>query len=311
MPAPANATPTMTATDWMLLVFLSVLWGASFYFAKIAVAEIPPLTLALGRVAIAAAVLAIVARLVAGPFPRNPATWRQLAFMAALNNAIPFVLIFWGQIHISIGLASILNATAPLFGVVVAHVFTKDDRLNLNRIVGLVAGFTGVVVLIGPGLLHELGGAVWAEFACLAAACSYAFGAVLTRRLRTLSPVVVASGQLTCRPAAAAGRPAVRPAVIVVYGVGPGADGHDRAGSAVICARLSDLLPPDRPRRRHQCAANDVPDTGQRHPHRHRAAGRDAQRAATCRMAAIFVGSAAIDGRAGRVITRTLHRTDS
>jgi drug/metabolite transporter (DMT)-like permease len=186
----------MTATDWMLLVFLSVLWGGSFYFAKIAVAEIPPLTLALGRVAIAAMVLGIVARFIGGPFPRDPATWRQLAFMAALNNAIPFVLIFWGQIHISIGLASILNATAPLFGVVVAHVLTKDDRFDLNRIIGLVAGFIGVVVLIGPDLLKELGADAWAEFACLAAACSYAFGAVLTRRLRALSPFVVASGQL-------------------------------------------------------------------------------------------------------------------
>src|ERR1043165_6155128 len=92
MPPSAHATPSMSATDWALLVFLSVLWGGSFYFAKIAVAEIPPLTLALGRVAIAAAVLAVPTRLTVGPFPRDPATWRQLAFMAALNNAIPFVL---------------------------------------------------------------------------------------------------------------------------------------------------------------------------------------------------------------------------
>jgi drug/metabolite transporter (DMT)-like permease len=196
MSSSPNATPSMSATDWLLLVFLSVLWGGSFYFAKIAVAEIPPLTLALGRVAIAAAVLAAVARLMVGPFPRNPAIWRQLAFMAALNNAIPFVLLFWGQIRISIGLASIFNATSPLFGVVVAHVLTHDDRLNPNRMIGLVAGFVGVVVLIGPDLLQELGADVWAELACLAAACSYAFGAVLTRRLRGLPPMHVASGQL-------------------------------------------------------------------------------------------------------------------
>jgi len=187
----------MSATDWMLLAILSVLWGGSFYFAKIAVPEIPPLTLALGRVSIAAAVLAVVARLVAGPFPRDPAIWLQLAFMAALNNAIPFVLLFWGQLHISIGLGAILNATAPLFGVVVAHVLTKDDRLNLNRGIGLIAGFIGVIILVGPDLLQELGADAWAELACLGAACSYAFGAVLTRRVRKLSPIMVASGQLT------------------------------------------------------------------------------------------------------------------
>ncbi len=106
----------MSATDWILLTILSVLWGGLFYFAKIAVPEIPPLTLALGRVGIAAAVLAVVARLMAGPFPRNPAIWLQLAFMASLNNVIPFVLLVWGQLHISIGLGAILNATAPLFG---------------------------------------------------------------------------------------------------------------------------------------------------------------------------------------------------
>src|ERR1051325_7013736 len=100
MPPSAHATPSMSAPDWPLLVFLSVLWGGSFYFAKIAVAEIPPLTLALGRVAIAAAVLTVATRLTVGPFPRDLATWQQLTFMAALNNAIPFVLLFWGQIHI-------------------------------------------------------------------------------------------------------------------------------------------------------------------------------------------------------------------
>jgi drug/metabolite transporter (DMT)-like permease len=187
----------MSATDWMLLLLLSVLWGGSFYFAKIAVPEIPPLTLALGRVGIAATALVIVARLLAVPFPRDPAIWKQFAVIAALNNAIPFTLLFWAQIHISIGLASILNATTPLFGVLVAHVLTHDDRLTAGRVVGLVAGLIGVVVLIGPGRLSELGSDVLAELACLAASCSYAFGAVLARRLRGVPPIMVATGQLT------------------------------------------------------------------------------------------------------------------
>jgi drug/metabolite transporter (DMT)-like permease len=197
-PSPqASPALSMSTTDWALLLLLSVLWGGSFYFAKIAVPEIPPLTLALGRVGIAAAALIVVARLLAVPFPRDPVVWKQFTVIAALNNAIPFTLLFWAQIHISIGLASILNATTPLFGVLVAHALTHDDRLTAGRVVGLIAGFIGVVLLIGPGLLSDLGADVLAEFACLAAACSYAFGAVLARRLRGVPPIMVASGQLT------------------------------------------------------------------------------------------------------------------
>src|SRR3954463_16678779 len=107
MPAsrPASAALSMSASDWLRVLVLSVLWGGSFYFAKIAVLEIPPLTLALGRVGIAAAALILFTRIMAEPFPRDRATWWHLTVMAALNNVVPFTLIFWGQIHISIGLA--------------------------------------------------------------------------------------------------------------------------------------------------------------------------------------------------------------
>jgi drug/metabolite transporter (DMT)-like permease len=195
--APAAAPLLISATDWLLLLVLSVLWGGSFYFAKIAVLEIPPLTLALGRVSIAALALALFARIMAEPFPRDAATWWQLTVMAALNNALPFTLIFWGQMHISIGLASILNATSPLFGVLVAHLMTHDDRLSAGRMVGLIAGFIGVVVLIGPDMLTELGTNVLAELACLAAAGFYAVGAVAARRVRGVPPIMMATGQLT------------------------------------------------------------------------------------------------------------------
>jgi drug/metabolite transporter (DMT)-like permease len=187
----------MSATDWLLLVVLSVLWGGSFYFAKIAVLEIPPLTLALGRVAIAASALVLFARAVGERFPRDATTWRRFTVMAAFNNVLPFTLLFWGQIHISIGLASILNATSPLFGVMVAHLMTHDDRFSVGRAIGLIAGFLGVVVLIGPDLLTDLGTNVLAELACLAAAAFYAVGAVYSRRLLAVPPVMMAAGQLT------------------------------------------------------------------------------------------------------------------
>src|ERR1700674_570529 len=101
-PSPPLGRPalTVTATDWALLLALSLLWGGSFYFAKIAVLEIPPLTLAFGRVSIAAAVLVLAVRAFAGPFPREARIWWDFTVMAALNNVLPFTLIFWGQIHI-------------------------------------------------------------------------------------------------------------------------------------------------------------------------------------------------------------------
>lgn len=193
----ASTSLTMSPADWTLLLVLSVLWGGSFYFAKIAVREIPPLTLALGRVAIAALALMIIARAMATPFPRDRGTWRDFTVMAVLNNVVPFTLIFWGQMYISIGLASILNATSPLFGVLVAHFLTQDDRLNAGRMVGLIAGFVGVVVLIGPDLLTELGANVLAELAVLTSSVFYAFGAVYSRRARALPPIMVATGQLS------------------------------------------------------------------------------------------------------------------
>ena len=195
--APKQTALTMSATDWLLLIVLSVFWGGSFYFAKIAVVEIPPLTLALGRVGIAAAALAMVARILGVIWPRDARTWWNFTIMAAFNNALPFTLLFWGQIHISIGLASIIVGTSPLFGVLVAHVLTHDDKLSAGRAVGVAAGLIGVIVLIGVDLLGELGSHVLAEFACLATAISYAFGAVYSRQVRKQPPMIVAAGQLT------------------------------------------------------------------------------------------------------------------
>jgi drug/metabolite transporter (DMT)-like permease len=197
MPPSLSAKPlSISATDWLLLLMLSVLWGGSFYFTKIAVLEIPPMTLAFGRVAIAALALAIFTRAMGERFPRDASTWWNLTMMAAFNNVVPFTLIFWGQIHITIGLAGILNATSPLFAVVIAHLMTHDDRLSGGRIAGLIAGFIGVVVLIGPDLLTDLGTNVLAELACLAGSCFFALGAVMARRVRGFPPVVMAAGQL-------------------------------------------------------------------------------------------------------------------
>src|SRR5437868_1032009 len=186
---------TMSATDWLLLVTLSVLWGGSFFFAKIVVLEVPPLTVAFGRVTIAAAILVVLARASGAVLPGTFAGWRPFAVLGFLNNALPFSMILWGQTHIPSGLAAILNATTPLFAVLVAHLATADERLNAARIAGLTFGLCGVVAMIGPDM-RELGTSIAAQLACLLAALSYAFAGVYGRRFRGGSPLRVATGQL-------------------------------------------------------------------------------------------------------------------
>jgi drug/metabolite transporter (DMT)-like permease len=186
----------MSATDWLLLIALSLLWGASFFFGKIAVLELPPLTVAFGRVAIAAVILIALARATGVALPTTIATWRPFAIMGLLNNALPFSLILWGQTHIPSGLAAILNATTPLFTVLVAHWATRDEKLTPARVIGVASGLGGVVVMVGPDLLRELGSNVAAQGACVLAALSYAFAGIYGRRFRGQPPLRVAAGQL-------------------------------------------------------------------------------------------------------------------
>ena len=186
----------MTSGDWLLLVALSVLWGGSFFFAKVAVTEIPPLTVALARVTLAASLLLAIVRLAGETMPATRTAWMAFVVLGLLNNAIPFGLIFWGQTRIPSGLASILNATTPLFTVVVAHLFTSDDRLTPGRFAGVAAGLAGVVVMIGPDALSALGTDVVAQLACVTAALSYGFAGVYGRRFKATPPLVVAASQL-------------------------------------------------------------------------------------------------------------------
>ena len=287
----------MSAVDWLMLVGLSVLWGGSFFFAKIAVGELPPLTVALGRVAIAAALLVVLARATGVALPDR---WRPFLVMGLLNNALPFSLIFWGQTHIPSGLAAILNATTPLFTVLVAHFATADEKLTPARLAGVAAGFAGVVVMIGPDLLRELGADVVAQLACLAAAVSYAFAGVYGRRFRGEPALRVAAGQLVASSALLAPIAArARPAVDARAAERDRVRGAGRARGALDRARLPDLFPHPRARRRDQRAAGHVPDPGERDPARQLRARRGARRASLVGMAAIALGLAAIDGRAG------------
>jgi drug/metabolite transporter (DMT)-like permease len=185
--------------DWSLLIALSILWGGSFFFVRVALDGVPPLTLVLARVAIAAAVLLMLLRATGESLPRRRAVWLTLAVMALLNNVIPFALIFWGQTAIPAGLAAILNATTPLFSVIVMHLFTDDDRATPGKAVGVALGFAGVVVLVGPAATGTLDTPLWALAACLAAALSYAVSGLWSRRIKPLglTPTFTAFAQLS------------------------------------------------------------------------------------------------------------------
>jgi drug/metabolite transporter (DMT)-like permease len=190
----------MNAGDWGLLLFLSLLWGGSFFFNQIAVAELPTLSVVAARVALAAAALWAVALRLGAAIPRSRAVLVAFLGMGLLNNVIPFTLIVWGQAQIGSGVAAILNAATPLFGVLVAGWLTADEPLTAPRLLGAATGFLGVAVMLGAA---GGGGAAAAKLACLGGALSYAFAGVWGRRFRALgvTPLVTAAGQVTASSA--------------------------------------------------------------------------------------------------------------
>jgi drug/metabolite transporter (DMT)-like permease len=196
----AVAQRAMTAREWGLLALLSLLWGGSFFFIGVAVKELPPLTLAALRVGLAALILWASAPLTGARPPRSRKAFAALALLGLGNNALPFALIAWGQTHLPAGLASILNAATPLFAVLVAHVFTAEEKLSRFKIIGTLVGMAGVAWVIGPDLLLGRGATnAWAEGAVLLAALSYAVSAVFARQVGALGrkPLDIATGQAT------------------------------------------------------------------------------------------------------------------
>ncbi|MGO4832247.1 DMT family transporter, partial [Rhizobiaceae sp. 2RAB30] len=187
----------MSSRDWAMLLLLGAIWGGSFFFARIAVAEIKPLTLVLFRVAIAAAALHVYLAARGISFRQAFPLAGGFVLLATLNNVIPFSLIFAGQTELGAGLASVLNATTPFWTALIAHMLTADEKLTWNKIAGIGLGIAGTAVMIGPGLLAGLGGPVWAKFALIGASLSYALALMVARRFKGVPPTVVAAAQLT------------------------------------------------------------------------------------------------------------------
>ena len=189
----------MDAFDWVMLITLATVWGGSFLFNAILVTELPVLTIVAIRVTVAALALWGFMYATGRKIPTSLHVWGALLILGVLNNAIPFSLIVQGQTQITSGLASILNATTPLFTIVVAGIFLMDERFSVLRVLGVIVGFSGVILMVGADALGGLGADFWAQLCALGAAFSYGFASVFGRRFRELrvDPVMVATGQVT------------------------------------------------------------------------------------------------------------------
>jgi drug/metabolite transporter (DMT)-like permease len=182
----------------LLLFILGTIWGTSYLLIKIILVDVGPMTLVTGRLGLAAIVIWILLRLRGTPFPRERRLWVAYAVIGLLNGALPFTLISWGELHISSGSASLLQATTPLFTILLAHVLTRDDRLTWGKVAGVVLGFTGVGMLMWPEVRQGFGASAMGMLAIVGSSICYALSAIFTRwRLQGQDPTTSSAGQFT------------------------------------------------------------------------------------------------------------------
>jgi drug/metabolite transporter (DMT)-like permease len=193
-----NPQKSLSPRAWAELLLLSFIWGASFLSIRVALDEVPVMTAVAHRVFWAALILWGYVLIKGIAIPRAPRIWGAFLVMGLLNNAVPFTLMAWGQLYIETGLTSIFNATTAIFGVVVAAMVFSDERLTANRAIGVIIGFAGVVVAIGPENLMQFDIRSMAQIAVLLGTLSYAFaGAWARAKLSHLPPQIAAAGMLT------------------------------------------------------------------------------------------------------------------
>jgi drug/metabolite transporter (DMT)-like permease len=186
---------------WLLI--LGTLWGSSYLFIKIVVAEVPTLTLVTGRLSVAAIVMWIVLRVLGLSMPRSWRMWRKYVLLGLFGAAAPYALITWGEQYISSGLASLLQSTTPIFTVLLSQLWISDERMTAGKVAGVILGFVGVLLLMLPDLREAFTGTgsrftLLGQLAVVGASLCYAWTALYARsRLRGQPPLVSATGQLT------------------------------------------------------------------------------------------------------------------
>ncbi len=188
----------MTRRDWGLTVALALLWGSGFTLIEIGLRSVPPNTLVFARMALAAVPLLLLLWIRGERLPSDFKSWQMLTVLGLLNVVVPFILFYWGMTKISAGLASILNATTPLWGVVAAHFLTRDEKATPARIIGVLFGVAGIAVMIGVDALKGLSSGILAQIACLIATLCYALGSIYGRQFSQsgMTPLGIATGQV-------------------------------------------------------------------------------------------------------------------
>jgi drug/metabolite transporter (DMT)-like permease len=191
------SNPKLDATGWGLIGILSILWGGAFFLIEVGLRSYSPFMLVFMRLALAVPPMWVVMRISGGTLPREARSWSLLVVVGLLNCALPFMLFFWGQQYLDSGYASILNATTPLWGVVTAHFMTHDEKATPARIIGVLVGMAGIIVMVGPDAAKGLSNNLLAQIACILSTLFYSFAAIYGRRLSqtTMTPMVVATGQ--------------------------------------------------------------------------------------------------------------------
>jgi drug/metabolite transporter (DMT)-like permease len=187
----------MSALTWGLLLALGLIWGGSFFFARIIVHAVPPFTLVFLRLSLAAIALHLY---IAGRFDLYALLkthWRRFLLLGLINNALPHTMIFLGETEIGAGLAAILNATTPIWTVLVGNYMTEDERMTPAKLAGCLVGLAGTVVLVGPGVFAANGAPLWALALPVLAAVSYGFAGIYGKRFKGMPPQAIAAGQLT------------------------------------------------------------------------------------------------------------------
>jgi drug/metabolite transporter (DMT)-like permease len=188
----------MTRRDWGLIVTLAILWGSGFTLIEIGLRSVPPNTLVFARMALAVPPLLLLLKRRGETLPGDFKSWEMLTIVGLLNVVVPFILFYWGMTQISTGLASILNATTPLWGVVAAHFLTRDEKATPARVIGVLFGVAGIAVMIGVDALKGMSSGILAQIACLIATLCYALGSIYGRRFGQsgMTPLSIATGQV-------------------------------------------------------------------------------------------------------------------
>jgi drug/metabolite transporter (DMT)-like permease len=192
-----TARQNLTA-ELLLLALLALLWGSSYLFVKVAVVDIPPITLIALRVTGAAVFLIAVMRMRGEKLPRDARTWRILYVQAIFNSIVAWTVLAWGQQFVDASLASVLNSTSPIFVFLFTALVTRHEMLNGRKLLGALVGFTGVVLIIGIDALRGLGAQVVGQLACLLGAALYGCAAIYGKRFSHVSALTTAAGTMIC-----------------------------------------------------------------------------------------------------------------